>query len=363
MSTKTKHLVVTISGHGYGHAAMTAPLVNRLRQKHPQLKITLRSGVDPRFLQGKFQPPFEYRHDTFDFGMVMHNAFEIDLEESFRRYQAFHRNWQAQIKAEMAQLDSLKADFILSNIAYLPLAAARRLGLPGVAYSCLNWADIFSHYFGDEPRAASIRQQILEAYNSAELFIRSEPAMPMNDLAHVSVGPIATRGEERRAYLFDRLNLPQTGKLVLASMGGIDTDMSIHSWPAMEDVHYLLLDQPAPGRKDVSALTTASDISFTDALRSADLLLTKPGYGSFTEAAFNRTPVLFVSREEWPEQPYLRRWLETQLPCSEISREQLIRGDFYTEITALLAATVSPVAPASGLDDALALLEKSFRIK
>ena len=53
----------------------------------------------------------------------------------------------------------------------------------------------------------------------------------------------------------------------------------------------------------------ALKMPFSDILGSCDLLLTKPGYGSFTEAAGQGIPVLFLPRPGWPEAPCLERWL------------------------------------------------------
>ena len=52
-----------------------------------------------------------------------------------------------------------------------------------------------------------------------------------------------------------------------------------------------------------------NDYSMLDLIRSCDVLLTKPGYGAFTEAACNGTSVLYVARDDWPEEPWLSRWL------------------------------------------------------
>ena len=42
-------------------------------------------------------------------------------------------------------------------------------------------------------------------------------------------------------------------------------------------------------------------LSFTDLLCSVDAVITKPGYGTFTEAACNGTPVIYQRRKNWPE--------------------------------------------------------------
>lgn len=357
MSVNKKHLVVSISGHGYGHAAMTAPLINALCQRHPHLRITIKSGVPLAFLQRKLNMPFAYLPADSDVGMANRDAFDVDMAESLERYRDFHQDWPGRVNAEMAQLVDLGADALLSNIAYLPLAAAGRLGLPCAAYGCLNWAEIFHCHFPDEH---AIYRQMLAAYRCADVFIRSEPAMPMAGLDTETVGPIAERGRNRRPELLQSLGLPQETKLVLATMGGIRTEMEMANWPGIDGVHYLVPDLILPPRADISALTTAR-MSFTDLLCSADTLLTKPGYGSFTEAACNRTPVLYAERRNWPEHGYLCRWLKRQIPCRAISRRQLSQGDFGAELIWLLQQSASPEAPPSGLEKAVTAIESHLK--
>ncbi len=359
MSVKSKHLVVFISGHGYGHAVMTAPLINAFHHLYPNIKITLKTSVPLPFLQRKLNFPFEYLSESSDFGMVNKNAFEVDLAESLNKYQNFHKHWAEHIKNTIIQLKQLETDYLLSNIAYLPIAAAKQLGIPTVAYCCLNWAEIFHHYYANNTLANFIYEQMLNAYASADCFIRTEPAMPMAELETQLVGPIATTGTNRRTQLLQSLGLPDSTKLVLVTMGGIETDMSMDNWPEILNLHYLVPDQHAHPREDISTVST-TQISFTDLLCSVDVLFTKPGYGSFTEAACNRIRVLYVERRQWPEHIHLSRWLERNATCQAISLEQLDSGKFEQELTSLLQQDNHPSAPRSGLPDTLDLLTNHF---
>ena len=357
MSADTKHLVVVISGHGYGHAVMTAPLINALCRQHPQLKITLKTALPRVFLEDKFDTPFAYLPSLTDFGIVMRSAFQIEKHETLKQYQRLHKDWASNVAAEASELKQLKADCLISNIGYLPLAAAKQLGLPCVAYSCLNWADIFHHYFSEQHGSDQIYQQMLDAYVGANCFIRTEPAMPMTTLTTQRVGPIASHGQNKRPELLAQLGLSNDTKLVLATMGGIETEMKPAHWPVIEGLHYLLPNINPELRRDISTLPTR-DFCFTDLLCSTDVLLTKPGYGSFTQAAISATPVLYVERKEWPEQPYLTPWLSQHTACKRISREQFSNGDFATELLDLLQQNQTLPAPAPGLSEALKLIEK-----
>jgi hypothetical protein len=78
--------------------------------------------------------------------------------------------------------------------------------------------------------------------------------------------------------------------------------------------------------------------NFIDVLCGADAFITKPGYGSFAEAACNGVRTLYIPRGDWPEERCLVDWLPRQVPCASITREQFAAGDFVATLSALLDA-------------------------
>lgn len=83
---------------------------------------------------------------------------------------------------------------------------------------------------------------------------------------------------------------------------------------------------------------------FSDALRSCDALVTKPGYGAFVEGACNGIPVLYVERTDWPEFPYLSQWLHAHTRAAAISRRTLLEGDIAMHLGRLWEQP-PPIAP------------------
>ncbi len=358
MAAKSNNLVVVISGHGYGHAAMTAPLIQALQKQCPKLNIIVRSDLPEQYLRTVMPFSFEHCKESTDFGMAMFDAFNVDTDKSLARYLRFHQHWHDNIDKEANRLLQLQTGYLISNIAYLPLAAASQQAIPAIAYGCLNWAEIFQYYFSEQRQ---IFRQIFAAYASATCIIRTQPTMPMTGLVTETVGSIATMATNRRSYLLDKLGLAENTRLILTSMGGIKTDLNIRRWPIIENIHYLLDDQAPDDRPDISSLTGLG-ISFIDTLGSVDLFLTKPGYGSFSQAVCNRVPVLYVERPDWPEHPYLCDWLKKHISCTSISQRQFCHGQFASELILLLEQDVSPVRPDSGLNNAVEIILNRFNL-
>lgn len=340
------HLVVCISPHGFGHTAQVAPVVNALRARLPGLRLTLRTTVSPQILRARFDGTYAVDPVATDFGMVMASAVDVLADESARAYAAFHVDWGERVAHEARALTALKPDLVLCNVPYLPLAGAHAAGIPAAALCSLNWADIYLAYCGERPEAARIHAEMLDAYNAARVFIQTEPAMPMPDLANrLPVGPIARIGTNRRAEIAQRVGLRSDERLVLVAPGGIPMPVDTSRWPRTPDSRYVVEAAWHSQRPDAIAIQSL-DMPFTDVLASSDVFVGKPGYGSFAETACNGIPMLYVPRGDWPEEPYLVAWLEKHGRCRPITRRQFTDGDFAADVEAVLALSrCEPVKP------------------
>lgn len=342
------HLVVSISGHGYGHVAQTAPVLNRLHRLMPRLRITVRSAVPLSHLRTRIHAPFEHLSSQGDIGMLMSSALDVRVEDSRAAYRDLHATWQARVAGEARLMRELGADMTLSNVGYLPLAGAQFAGIPNAALCSLNWHDIYRHYCGDD----GIAMQIRECYAQTDAFLRATPGMTMDDLHNlVPVAPIADLGENRRDELNRLLRLSEEEKLVLVSLGGIASRLPIERWPRMDGVRWLVQAGWQVRHPDAIALESLS-MSFADLLASCDALLCKPGYGSFVEASCSGVPVLYVGRPDWPESPALIEWLQRHGRCREVSRQALEDGDIAAELERLWEMARPPIPQPSGGDQA-----------
>jgi hypothetical protein len=377
------HLVVSISGHGFGHVAQTAPILNLLHERIPQLRLTVRSAVPLSHLRSRIHAPFSHLQSEGDIGMVMSSALDVHVEESRAAYRAFHADWDARVADEAGLLRELGADAVFSNVGYLPLAGAQQAGIPNAALCSLNWFDIYRHYctsntarpelvegrgihpssvnstpgslgsglpaFGTSSARATdemIAAQIHTCYANADAFLRATPGMAMGSLPNlVPVAPVAAVGHDRRDELNRHLRLSKEEKLVLVSMGGIASRLPIERWPSIDGVHWLVQHSWQVSHPDAVVLESLP-MGFSDLLASCDALLCKPGYGSFVEAACSGTPVLYVDRPDWPEAPALVEWLQQHGICAEVSRAQLEIGDLEKALFSLWSEPqISPPSP------------------
>lgn len=346
------HLLVDISYHGFGHVSQTAPVVNALARMLPDLRVTVRSAAPAEILQQRFQCEITHIPAAFDFGMAMANAVDVLADKSAAAYREFHSEWDEKVRREAQAMQELQPDLLLANVPYLSLAAARVIGLPAVGMCSLNWADIYRHYCGGDAASREIHAQMLEAYNSAAYFLLPQPCMPMTDFGNTCrINPIANVGTNRRAEIDARLPVAAAKKIVLVAMGGMEFRVPMESWPHIPGVHWLVPAAWGIVRDDASAFESCG-LPFSDILASSDAVLTKPGYGTFTEAACTGVPVLYVARQDWPEESHLVEWLWQNDACLEVGRAALERGELEAPLKRLWGMSRPPAPVPSGAIDA-----------
>ena len=353
------HLFVDISSHGFGHLAQTAPVLNALRARLPDLALTIRSGLPPARLAQRLAGPFTHLPQASDFGLSMKNALDVDAHDSLARYQAMHADWDAQVQAYARQIADRQPDLLLANISYLALAAARAAGVPALALCSLNWLDILSPYAPASPKLDNMFAQMLDAYNSTLAFLRLTPGMPMPRIEHkIAIGPIASHGLAQ-PDLHARLGQAPATRLILVAMGGIPMRLP-STWPALPGYRWIVPRAAALPRDDMLALESI-DLPFIDLLASCDAVLTKSAYGAFVEASACGTPVLYVERPDWPEEPCLVEWLMQHNQAQGISRAQFERGDFGAALGALLQGPrANPIIP-GGIDQVADFILKQLQ--
>ena len=344
------HLVVSISGHGFGHVAQTAPVLNALYGLLPDLRITVRSPVAERYLESRIRIPFTHLQSEGDIGMAMTSPLAVDIEKSRAAYRAFHADWAMRVKNEAHLLETLRADFVLSNVGYLPLAGAALAGIAHAALCSLNWADIYRHYCILAEQDEIIAAQIQACYANADAFLRATPGMGMEYLPNlIPVAPIAEVCDNRRGELNHRLKLSGDEKLLLISMGGIAGRLPVENWPRAAGMRYLVQSDWQVEHPDAVVIESLP-FAFSDLLASSDALICKPGYGSFVEAACCNVPVLYVGRPDWPESPALIAWLKQHGRCREIAHGGLLRGDMQSELEQLWHMPAHQTVSATGIN-------------
>lgn len=343
------HLVADISGHGWGHLAQAAPVLRRLHERRPDLRITLRSPLPETTVDGILGFPVERAQAPPDPGLEMNGPIKVDRTASAGAYAVLHLDWARVVEWEIEALAALAPDLLFSDITYASLPAARALGVPTVALSSLNWDGLYGHYCGDQPDSVKIRAEISAAYNAADVFLQITPHMAMGGLTNAkSIGPVGRLGTPRRETLL------QDGeeRLVVVTFGGIGAGMDYGLLPRLPGLRWILPEGLENGRADAIA-ADRTGVDFIDLIASADAVVTKMGYGTMVEAACNGTRILYADRPDWPEMPAMADWLTANATAQAVPRQVIESGDLQGPLSVLLGRPVAGPPRPTGVDEAV----------
>ncbi len=135
----------------------------------------------------------------------------------------------------------------------------------------------------------------------------------------------------------------------------------LDKWPVIDNVCWIfpesVLGSPcADSRTDFIAQSQFA-LDYVDLLASCDVVLTKTGYGTQTEAVVNQIPALCLGRDDWPEQPHLFAWHEQHGEVAFIEWEDIVSPGFAEKVSAMLESqwTKARVEP-SGASEAAQVL-------
>ena len=359
MTRRTPHLFVSISPHGLGHAAITAPLLNGLWREMPYLGVTVHSSVSQEWLRGRLERPFAYTGRTRDFGLAMLSPSDVDVDASAGRYAALIADWDAALDEERRLLRRSGATLVLSNISFLTLAAAKAEGLPAVSLCPFDWAEVYRAYCAAHPSAPEVLARMDDAYAWAAPALRPVPLVPNEAANVVPIGPIAKQGTRRREEVARLLGLGEGERVGLIAFGGIQNDHSPDHWPVFPGWRWIMGQNLTADRPDMICFD-GLPLPFVDLIASVDVVVTKPGYGTFTEAGCAGTPLLTMERPGWPEWPHMFDWLKTHSPVAAISPERLRAGEFAAELDSLVSARRLPPACPSGIAEAVAAMGRAL---
>jgi len=349
-------LLLAVSGHGYGHLAQCAPVINALWKVIPDLHVCVCGALPRHVVAERLDRGFTFLPVELDPVLCMRSAWEIDVPAARRVYREFHSNRQAGLVHDEDLLATLAPDLVLADIPWRILFAARERNVPAVALCSLNWAAIFAACCSEGAADDAMLEDMLAGYRSASAFLAPEPALPMPELDNYrAIGPIARHGRRRREELLARFRLPEGARLVLVALGGIPTGLPLENWPRREGLVWLdagVAGGAGGGRLDIAA----TGMGFIDVLASCDAVLTKPGYGTYAEAVCNGVPILTLARPDWPETVHLNAWVRRYGRLEELSIRQFETGDVMGSLESLWKHPPPTPPEATGVDQAAAMI-------
>lgn len=329
----------SISAHGFGHAAQLMPILNELGTVFDDLRVILRTQVPADFFQRHLHVKWDLQVAQQDVGCIQRGPLDLDVGATWDAYTQFHTNWERKISKEAKAIRSAKAKLVISNISHLAIAGAAQAQCPVVGIASLSWDRVLEPFMQDySPNHLAILETIRNGYALADQLIRLHPGIGMPSFSStVDVGPSVPLMKPNSHDLRKLLGIAENELIVLLAFGGVPlTSLPLKQMESIAGFQFLVDELPRfPSYARLHRLEDLA-LPFSEITNQADIIMTKPGYGTVMAAVHYGKPLVYVRRGNFPDEQCLVDYTHRHGRGMELSRHDFESGNWEATLRAAL---------------------------
>jgi hypothetical protein len=294
---KMTNICFYISDYGYGHASRDIAIIRRLSNELNGVKIYIKTDGPFHFVRQSLpQKNVKIIQIKNDVGVVFkENSVTIDRERTKKMLDEWIDSWDDYIQGERKFCETHNIDLVLSDITPQPFILADKLGIPGIAISNFTWHYIFYNLFGDIP----LTEQIKEAYQCANIALTLPFNEDMNifkkkkEISLVSREITVDRRDMRR-----KCGISDDELLVYVGVGKSFNPSFMRSMKPIEalNVKFLISSDAELPFENVIRIPN-SETETQNYIAMCDLIVSKTGYGTVSEAVRAKIPMFLLERD------------------------------------------------------------------
>jgi L-arabinokinase len=200
----------------------------------------------------------------------------------------------------------------MGDITPFAFDVACKAGIPSIALSNFTWYDIYREYLADGDGFKPYLDEIAAQYNRADLFLSMFPANPMEYIKKKKdISLIGRSGKPVREQISRRYGFESKKKIALIYIGcyGLD-NVSWERLGPLSDWEFLSL-YDVMNRPSNFHVVNKQWLRYEDLMASADIVISKPGYGVVSECFLNGIPLLYIPRTNFAEYPVLKAAIDS----------------------------------------------------
>lgn len=318
-----KKIAYYISDYGFGHATRSAAIIKELLNNDDKIRIEIITSFSLSFLREVFMDSrVTFREASTDIGYVLQeNSLEPDIQCLNEKFDRYMGEWESRIHTELTYLAQNKIDLVLSDIYPAPFPAAKKLGIPTIGLSNFTWYTAYKELL-EEHKLAKLKS----AYNEMTYFLalagENEPPWKAEKISYGFFSRDVDFEEVQRIQ--HMLNPMGARKLIFFGLG-------------MKIGHYALDELDIWNQNNITFIVSSNTKiqggniyriprSYTNVqhfIAASDLVVSKAGWGTVSEAISSGTPTLIISRSNMVEDRNTTDYLKQHTLCRTIAWEEL----------------------------------------
>ncbi len=308
-----------LTAHGYGHAVRSATLCNELSAN---VRLTFRTTLPLNFFHEEVKRPFDLFPARFDCGCIQKESVTVDKKETLLAYMRLADQNTAHLEEEVKFCHGQRVDGIVSDITPFAFEVAQKAGLPSVAVTNFSWYDIYQPYVREYPFFEPYLRKIREQYRMAGLLLELTPSTGMPYFRNrLKVPLVAKPGRNIGRRLKEHLGLGKNQRIALIYVGEFGVESM--RWEDLEkfrDWDFIGI-YPLPRASANYHRIDKKDFPYEDLVASAEVVITKIGYGVTSQSLINGTPLIYLPPQDFAEFPVLEEAIREWGQGYRLSRE------------------------------------------
>ena len=327
-------ICIYISDYGYGHAARDIAIIRKLLAEFNDLKIYIKTDGPFQFVKQSLpQRNIKVIQTKNDIGLIFKfnkYSINVDRERTKTMLDNWMASWNTYIQTEREFCKRQNVNLILSDITPQAFIVANELDIPSIGISNFTWHYIFYHLFGD----TSATERIKEAYECADMAL----VLPFNEDMNLfrkkkEISLVSREITVDRRVMRRKCGVSNDELLVYLGVG-ISFDPSfMRSMKkiAMPDVKFLVSSNAELPFEDVIRIQT-DETETQNYIAMCDLVVTKAGYSTVSEAIRAKVPLFMFKREGYKEDEQIAKAVEELGVGRQISEKTFLNGDWINEM-------------------------------
>jgi hypothetical protein len=282
----------------------------------------------PRWLlESYIEGDFILRQRAFDLGVIQADSLTMDKPATLEKLREIKKNYKSLIASEVNFIRQNRVNIILADIPFLAVGFAEATDIPCWMISNFGWDFIYRDWGGE---FTEIADWISDWYGKSNRLFRlpfHEPMSAFTNIIDVGLtgGSPHFSPDELRSNWQINTTLEKT---ILLTFGGLGLQeipyANISKFP---DLQFITFDFLAPDLPNLIKVTNRQ-YRPVDFMPICGRIISKPGYGTFSEATLLEVPVVTIPRDDFAEAAFMLAGLADYNHHQILTAPEFFQGDW-----------------------------------
>lgn len=320
-----KTIAYYISDYGYGHATRSTAIIRELLRQNETVKVIICHTFALGFLQQSFkhEPRVTFREVATDVGYVLQeNSLEPDTKRLNNTVSSYVSDFSTKLNQEMCFMKEKNVSFAISDISPLGIAGAAALNIPSLGLSNFTWHTAYEGLI-EERLLSFLHAQYNQMTYHFPLACSNEPSWGIEE--NQSFGFYSREIDDHEVQRI-RKEIDPIGEnhIIYFGLGmkvdiGTLSELPIWQSPNCKFIVSSNVDVTHPNVYKIPQEETETQ----HYVAAADLVLTKAGWGTISEAVCAGVPLLITNRSSMKEDRHTIDYLVGHQLCDLIEWKEL----------------------------------------